>query len=72
MLTTHRLMWIDAAAAPSAGASCSLPLSAVRQLFLKGRILATPKIHVHVHTSYDGRVVAGTLSQACWHLHKEH
>ena len=59
MLTTHRILWIDAAAAPSAGASCSLPLSAVRQLYLKGRILATPKIHISVHLSHDGRAVSG-------------
>lgn len=72
MVTTHRLLWIDAAAAPSAGASCSLPLAAVQQVHLKGRMLAkmplgTPKIHVTVRTDTQRRVQTGAplLSMEC-------
>ena len=64
MVTTHRLLWIDASAAPSAGASCSLPLAAVQHAQLKGRMLAkmplgTPKVHLTVATGADRRAQAG-------------
>ena len=67
VVTTHRLLWIDAAAAPSAGASCSLPLAAVQHVQLKGRMLAkmplgTPKIHITVRTDTQRRVQKGTVS----------
>ena len=65
MVTTHRLLWIDAGAAPSAGASCSLPLAAVQHAQLRGRMLGrmplgTPKVHVTVRvTGAEQRVQAG-------------
>lgn len=61
-VTTHRLLWVDAAAAPAAGASCALPLAAVARCELRStRVWSSAKARVHVRVAGgDGRPVRGT------------
>ena len=48
-VTTHRLLWVDVRAAPSAGASSSLPLAAVHRVEMRAtRLWSSPKVRVHV------------------------
>ncbi|KAK9803478.1 hypothetical protein WJX73_006449 [Symbiochloris irregularis] len=60
VLTTHRLMWIDSARAPAAGASCGLSLSCVQHVQSKAsHIFGTPKLRAQVHVSRDNTPVPG-------------
>jgi len=48
-VTTHRLLWVDARAAPSSGASCSLPLECVTRAELRAtRLWSSAKARVLV------------------------
>ena len=52
-VTTHRLLWVDARAAPSSGSSCSLPLGCVSRAELRAtRLWSSAKARVLV--SVDG------------------
>jgi hypothetical protein len=56
ILTTHRLVWIDAAAAPAAGGTCALPLSTVREVRLKATHLwSSTKVRISVHVDENRR-----------------
>lgn len=60
VLTTHRLLWIDTAKAPEAGASCCLLLSTVKHVQSKSsHIFGTPKVRLEVHVSHDSKPVPG-------------
>eukprot|EP00884_Botryococcus_braunii_P022124 jgi/Botrbrau1/8596/Bobra.0380s0017.1 len=64
VLTTHRLVWINARATPSVMASCALQLSCVREAHLKATHLwSTPKVRIHVNINGNGRPV-GRLEAA--------
>lgn len=66
VLTTHRLLWLDAAKAPAAGASCSLPLSAVQHVHSKAsHIFGTPKLRVQVFVNEDRKPVEGAILTFC-------
>lgn len=55
-VTTHRLLWLDTAAAPNRGASCQLPLSAVQEVQLKASMMfRSPKIRVMVCVDEHGQ-----------------
>lgn len=54
-VTTHRLLWVDARAAPSSGSSCALPLAAVARAELRAtRLWSSAKARVLVSVDGDG------------------
>ncbi len=56
VLTTHNLVWIDAAANPQPGRSCVLPLHAISSLALRAsHMLAQAKLCVQVSVDWQGR-----------------
>lgn len=65
MLTSHRLLWIDAAASPAAGLSCSLPLSTVHSWETTKYSWAkkAPKLKLKVYEMADGHPAAGLYLQ---------
>ncbi len=59
LLTTHRLCWLDAAAAPAAGASCALALAAVAGAGIRAKhIFAVPRLCLRVCVDGTGRPAA--------------
>lgn len=58
VLTTHRLVWIDVRAMPSAGVTCALHLACVRAAHLKAtHVWSTPKVRINVNIDGNGRPV---------------
>lgn len=56
VLTTHNLVWIDAAASPQPGRSCILPLPAVKTAGLRAsHMLAQSKLCMQVCVDWQGR-----------------
>ena len=66
MLTTHRVLWLDSAAAPESGASCMIPLSAVHRIELRSSmVLKSPKIRILVYVGQHGRPAPGMSPIGC-------
>ena len=67
ILTTHRLIWVDAARAPAPGASCFVYLSAVESVQLRAsHAWRSPKLRVRVHLDHQGRPTTGAhVPPAC-------
>ena len=56
VLTTHNLVWIDAAASPQPGRSCLLPLHAIHSAALRAsHMLAQAKLCLQVSVDWQGR-----------------
>ena len=54
-MTTHRVLWVDAGAAPSTGASCALPLAALGRAELRAtRLWSSQKVRLHVRADRAG------------------
>jgi len=59
LLTTHRLCWLDAAAAPAPGASCALALAAVAGAGIRAKhLFAAPRLCLRVCVDGAGRPAA--------------
>ena len=56
VLTTHNLVWIDAATNPQPGRSCVLPLHAIKSIALRAsHMLAQAKLCVQLSVDWQGR-----------------
>ena len=74
VLTTHNLVWLDAAAGPQPGRSCMLPLQAITSAALRAsHMLAQAKLCVQVSTDWQGRPShdgqQSTEVRLCKHYH---
>ena len=60
ILTTHRLIWVDAAKAPAAGASCYLSLASVESLEVSAtKVWTQNKLRIRVHLDSQRQPLPG-------------
>lgn len=74
VVTSHRLLWIDAAATPSPGRSCHMPLDSIHTVHKRVQYslnLMNPKVRLEVQLFVDRHFKPTNRKSArtCTHTH---
>lgn len=77
VVTSHRLLWIDAAATPSPGRSCHMPLDSIQTVHKRVQYslnLMNPKVRLEVQLFVDRhfKPTNRKTARTCTHTHTQY